>query len=139
MKMKSTNSFMLVDDDDIFNMLHSELIVQTDPKAEIMEFISSTRALSFISRKIIASEPLPNFIFIDIRMPVLSGLELIAAFCKLGIEHFSSSSIYVITTSMDNRDRDSALEFPIVKDFVIKMISPEFIQQVINQKVSHFH
>lgn len=128
------NKFMLVDDDDIFNMLHAELIHQVDSTAQIDEFISSSRALSYLQELIAEEKPLPDFIFIDIRMPEMSGLELIEELEKIGVEYFNQSKIFVITSSLDGRDRDKSLNYSIVSDFVVKMISQDFIQQIILTK-----
>lgn len=125
---------MLVDDDDIFNMLHAELIHQIDASAIIDEFVSSSRALIYLQDLIADKKPLPDFIFIDIRMPEMSGLELIDKLCNLGIDHFQNSKVYVITSSLDGRDREASLKFPIVSDFIVKMISQEFIQHIISER-----
>jgi CheY-like chemotaxis protein len=124
---------MLVDDDDIFNMLHAELIHQIDSSAKIDEFVSSSRALIYLQDLIADKKPLPDFIFIDIRMPEMSGLELIDQLCSIGIEHFRNSKVYVITSSLDGRDKEASLKFPIVTDFIVKMISQEFIQSIISK------
>ena len=69
---------MLVDDDDIFNILHADLIHQVVPNAKITEFICSKSALIFLTEAIHANTPLPDFLFIDIRMPEMDGVQLIS-------------------------------------------------------------
>lgn len=122
---------MLVDDDDIFNMLHADLIHQVIPNAKITEFISSKRALSFLTEAIHSNKPLPDFIFIDIRMPEMSGLELIEELIKLNLDLFKNTKLYVITSSLDDRDRERSLAYPIVTDFLVKMISQETIEKIL--------
>lgn len=132
-----TKHFMLVDDDDVFNMLHADLIHQVDPKAKITEYISSRRALLVIKDAVDTHKPLPDFLFIDIRMPEMSGLELIEALIDLGVDHFKNTRIYVITSSLDGRDRDKSLAYPIVTDFIVKMISQEFIQHILEKSFAN--
>ncbi len=122
---------MLVDDDDVFNMLHADLIREIDPHAIITEFISSKRAQDVIATTIKENKLLPDFLFIDIRMPEMSGLEFIEELINMGIDHFRNTKIYVITSSLDDRDREKSLAYPIVTDFIVKMISQEFMEEIL--------
>jgi CheY-like chemotaxis protein len=122
---------MLVDDDDIFNILHADLIHQVVPNAKITEFISSKSALIFLTEAIHANTPLPDFLFIDIRMPEMSGLELVEELIKLKLDLFQNTKIYIITSSLDDRDREKSLAYPIVTDFLVKMISQETIEKIL--------
>lgn len=122
---------MLVDDDDIFNILHADLIHQVVPNAKITEFISSKSALIFLTEAIQSNKPLPDFLFIDIRMPEMSGLELVEELIKLNLDLFQNTKLYIITSSLDDRDREKSLAYPIVTDFLVKMISQETIEKIL--------
>jgi CheY-like chemotaxis protein len=82
MNSEGNKVFLLIDDDEVFNFLHSEIISQFDSKAEIIEYSSSVDGLNFINERIKNNQTLPDYIFLDIRMPEMSGLELLDELMK---------------------------------------------------------
>jgi len=133
MNSEGNKVFLLIDDDEVFNFLHSEIISQFDSKAEIIEYSSSVDGLNFINETIKNNQTLPDYIFLDIRMPEMSGLELLDELMKNSIQPFENVKIFVVTSSLDDRDKERALSFPIVSGFLIKMITLETLKEHIKQ------
>jgi response regulator of citrate/malate metabolism len=133
MNSEGNKVFLLIDDDEVFNFLHSEIISQFDSKAEIIEYSSSVDGLNFINERIKNNQTLPDFIFLDIRMPEMSGLELLDELMKNSIQPFENVKIFVVTSSLDDRDKQRALSFPIVSGFLIKMITLDSLKEHIQQ------
>jgi CheY-like chemotaxis protein len=66
-------------------------------------------------------------------MPEMSGLELLDELMKDSIQPFEKVKIFVVTSSLDDRDKERALSFPIVSGFLIKMITIESLKEHIKQ------
>jgi len=125
--------YLIIDDDEVFNFLHSEIIFQLDSKAEIIEYNSSVDGLNFINETIKNNQTLPDYVFLDIRMPEMSGLELLDELMKNSIQPFEKVKTFVVTSSLDDRDKQRALSYPIVSGFLIKMITLESLKEHIQQ------
>jgi len=122
--------YLLIDDDDIFNFLHSEVIKQVDDSADIVSHSSSIEALQYMKELIQDNLQLPNFIFIDVRMPEMNGFELVDEFMKFPLELFDHSKIFFVTSSLDQRDLYKLRDYPILTGFIDKIISVEQLQQL---------
>jgi CheY-like chemotaxis protein len=124
--MSSTKPFVLIDDDEIFNFLHQAVIRQVAADASIQVFQSSKAALEAIHEK-----PFQNCIFlIDIRMPEINGFELLDAFQQLPADHFTNSQVYFVTSSLDDRDREKGLSYPLITGYLEKPISIDKIKEI---------
>jgi len=124
--MSSTKPFVLIDDDEIFNFLHQAVIRQVAADASISVFQSSKAALQAIH-----AAPFHNCIFlIDIRMPEINGFELLDAFQQLPADHFTNSQVYFVTSSLDDRDREKGLSYPLITGYLEKPISMDKIKEI---------
>jgi CheY-like chemotaxis protein len=125
--------FLIIDDDDIFNFLHREVINRLGNDNEVEEFSSSVEALDFIKNCVEKSITLPDYFFIDLRMPEMNGFELLDELMILPREAFKHVHIFVVTSSLDERDKQKVLEYPIVEGFKEKTINLDMLNEIVNK------
>jgi response regulator of citrate/malate metabolism len=123
--------YLLIDDDSIFNFIHAKIIRQVDEEAEIADFISSSEALAFIKERFVSHKAEPIVVFLDINMPEMNGFELLDAIKELPAESVSKMSIYIITSSLNEKDIRKSKEYPILKGYIGKPLSFERVNEVI--------
>ena len=123
--------YLLVDDDTIFNFLHTEVIKTVDNSAQIDLFNSSMEGLEFLKDALEDKHPMPNFLFLDIRMPEMDGFEYLDELMKFPIEKFKDLRIYVLSSSLAERDKEKSLSYPIVTGFIEKTLTIEKLKGII--------
>lgn len=124
--------YILIDDDSIFNFIHAKVIRQVDEEAYIADFISSSEALDFIKERCVSHKAEPTLVFLDINMPEINGFELLDAIKELPAESVSKMSIYIITSSLNEKDVRKSKEYPILKGYIGKPLSFERVKEVLN-------
>ena len=114
----------LIDDDEVFNYLHESVIRHIFPVAEISIFKSGEEMLNFI-KKSGSSFTAPDWIFLDIRMPDMDGFTLLEELELSYRPQFSETKIYMLSSTLDERDLNKARSYSLVTDFLGKPLTIE--------------
>ena len=117
---------MIVDDNEFDCYITSKIITHYDASLEIMEFNSSVTAIEYLEEFQNEPSQLPEFIFLDIYMPVLDGFGFIAKFNALSAVVKQHAKICILSTTVDDlyihkaKVSESVLfsSKPITKEFV---------------------
>jgi len=94
---------LLIDDDKDDGQLFMEVIEEIDPSIEVTHEEDPQEALRKFDS---SSARLPQIIFLDINMPVISGWQCLAEFKKR--EHLKAIPVFMYTTSSRQREKDIA-------------------------------
>ena len=65
----------------------------------------------------------PDFIFLDINMPIMDGWEFLDEFEKLPLAILKNCSVYLLTSSIDENDIEKSKEHKTVKEFISKPLT----------------
>lgn len=75
-----------------------------------------------------ASQECPDWILLDINMPIMDGLELLERLKALGHDNLMASAVTVVTSSDYTKDMEKAMALG-VKDYLLKPITEEKIRE----------
>jgi CheY-like chemotaxis protein len=120
----------LVDDDEIINHVHSMVISRIDPTVEITLFKSGLQFMNSISE--VDTYTFPDIIFLDIRMPEMSGFDVLDALNSYH-SNLSGTSIYVLSSTLDERDLAKAISYPIVTKFMSKPLTFDVVSDLLSK------
>ena len=119
-------TILLVDDDEDDRKLFCEAVGEVDKAIKCIEAVDGQEALLYLSD---AANPVPDFIFLDLRMPGLSGQQCLEEIKKDA--RLASVPVIVYTTSRDVKEsatlkKSGAVHFmskPVLPDDVYYMVS----------------
>ncbi|MFM7195666.1 MAG: response regulator [Bacteroidota bacterium] len=124
------NRYLLIDDEEVFNFIHAQIITMADPDASISEIRSSKEALNFLRKN--ASDPsaLPDVILLDINMPEINGFELLEELTPIYPTMARKPLFYMVTSSLFESDRNRAESFGMLTGFKEKPITAADIREM---------
>lgn len=122
----------LVDDDEIINHVHSQVIKRIDASVEISLFRSGMQFIQFVKSS--SFDSFPDIIFLDIRMPEMNGFEVLDELMTNYATSLSQTRIYVLSSTLDERDLERAVSFPIVSKFMSKPLSFDSVSDLLSGK-----
>lgn len=115
----------LVDDDKIFQLTASKTIKATNLTEHILQFENGEDALAFLRDNVADPATLPDYIFLDINMPLVDGWMFLEDYGHLKNKLSKQVTIYMVSSSIDPRDISRAKSNEHVSDYVIKPVSRE--------------
>lgn len=121
--------FLLIDDDDIICIVHPAIIQQTFPGSSIEIIQSSLEAIEYINEMAKMNEPSPDAVFLDINLPQMNGFDLLQQLSDAAREWLAQTRIYMLSSSIDERDMERVKEIPLIHSFVGKPLTVEFLKE----------
>ena len=122
--MQAKRKIWLIDDDVVYQSLVEFLFdIDTNKELSIECFNNGAEALEPLNQAMSQERNLPGVILLDINMPVMGGWEFLDYLSEKYSQHVLPFKIFVISSSISLRDRQKALSYSIVEDYITKPIS----------------
>ncbi|MFD1468649.1 response regulator [Hymenobacter caeli] len=133
--MPQLSSILLVDDDTTTNFLNQTLIQRMSVAAHLQVAENGAEALQALHQ---TCEPLsprcPDLILLDMKMPVMNGIEFLEAYAQLPLARQRGVGIVMLTTSLLPRDLERVQQLPVA-GALNKPLTKEKLQAVV---AAHF-
>jgi CheY-like chemotaxis protein len=116
-------TIVLIDDDPISTFVTEKLILKNiKGPCKFFKFQNARIALSEIY------SIRPNYLFLDLNMPEMTGWDFLDIFKPENIE----PEVYILSSSVDERDISKASSYSVVKDYLSKPLIKSSIQSIFN-------
>ncbi|MEQ9439264.1 MAG: response regulator [Cyclobacteriaceae bacterium] len=120
----------VIDDDPINNIVFKKLGNFINLSDEILDFVSAVDALDKLQIIATGADDIPEAIFLDIRMPIVSGWDFLDRFTGINSAKLNAIPIYMLTSSSDQSDIHQANNHPRVKDYIVKPITVDKLKEL---------
>ena len=131
--LKPISIACIVDDDNIY-CFGLQRMMQIKKFAEkILVFNEAPKALDFLTKVLNLPDELPNVILLDINMPIMDGWQFIDEFVKISPRFGRKIIVYMVSSSINDRDIQHAKQYSEISDYVVKPIVPERLEDLLQQ------
>lgn len=114
---------VLIDDDDIFIFLCTRALNNLGYIEDIKKFTDSKKGLDYLTSLQTDDDNFPTMLLVDINMPGLSGWDIVGSLEKLNSDAIRKCKVFILSSSLDGRDKEKALNFRLVTDFLMKPVT----------------
>ena len=127
------NHVWVVDDDAIYTFTVRKLLENNELAHTVDVFTNGQKALDKLAEINFKTERYPDIILLDINMPIIDGWQFMNEFIKFVDKN--AMTIYMVSSSIDPRDRDLALQYEEIKDFIVKPVTIESLKKLMDVQV----
>ncbi len=123
----STFKYLIVDDDALNNLICRKVIKKAVPDAEIVTFLEPEHGLDYLLN--LAPHAKPVLLFLDINMPTMTGWEFLSQFERYDEGIRNRVVVYILSSSVDERDIEKAHSNILVKGFYSKPLTEDMVRK----------
>jgi CheY-like chemotaxis protein len=114
---------ILIDDDRITNILSTRMLSKYAPDLSVEVFEDIDTAIAHVAK---LSNPENYLILLDLNFPVKSGWDFLDAYQQMA----HKANVVVLTSSIDESDKQRALSYVTVRKFMSKPLNAALIEQL---------
>lgn len=123
---------MIIDDSITDLYISSRMITKNNFGKQVLEYSSAQEALLYLQEHQENTDKLPEIIFVDIYMPLMSGFEFLEEYNRLSLITQKYSQVFIISSTIDDSDIIRARNYQNVVSFQVKPITKEFLFRIQN-------
>ena len=125
------NRFIIIDDDPLSNLICKLTLDVALGNTTVEMFASGEEGLNYFKSLSECATIEPSILLLDINMPVMSGWEFLSRFDDLPEMLKRNIKIYILSSSVDPRDRERSYSNKNVKNHFVKPLTIEVIKAIV--------
>jgi CheY-like chemotaxis protein len=123
--MRMIEHVLVVDDDEIYQFIIKREIEATKMVKRISLINDGDEAIQYLEKNIKQKNELPDIILLDINMNKMDGWDFLQLYKSFKSELAKIPSIYLVSSSINERDDVKSKEYEDLLDYIIKPVKKE--------------
>jgi CheY-like chemotaxis protein len=129
--MIPVNKLMIVDDYELSNYITGKIVEHSGLAEKADSFYSGKAALRYLkSNSSMRQGDYPDLIFLDLNLYDMKGWDFLSEYIKLKESYRRKITLFLLTNSIAEKDREQAKQFPCIKGYLQKPLTMGMIQEI---------
>jgi len=126
----------IIDDDAVYINLVKKIIDIKKLSENLLIFKNGKEALDYFAAIIenLNEEAFPEIILLDLNMPVMDGWNFLKEFTALKPPKSMSTTLYIVSSSIDDYEIQKAKSYEWVTDYLIKPLNLQEFESIFNKE-----
>jgi CheY-like chemotaxis protein len=121
---------VLIDDNAIFRTIFG-IMISSFENIEFMSYENALDALDGLKSNQVNSTNIPDYLFVDINMPYMSGWEMMDKLKEEEYSFLQNCKIFIVSSSNLDSDMQNTERYPFIKDFIQKPLNKEKLIKIL--------
>ncbi len=110
----------IIDDDKLHHFGMRRMFKYIKTPINLFQFYNGLQAIEYIRAHLPQLKNLPDVIFLDVNMPLMNGWQFLDEFIDLVPAQNRRTTIYMVTSSIDDDDIEKAASYNEITEYIIK-------------------
>ncbi|BAV07906.1 Response regulator receiver domain-containing protein [Filimonas lacunae] len=128
--MNTATLTFLVDDDAAYLYGIRKLIEYHHLCDKVVPFENGQQAMDYIRTHMDDASMLPDYILLDLEMPVMDGWQFMEEFMLIEPLMARKVTVYIVSSSIDERDKQKAKSISAITDYLVKPMNTQSLREV---------
>ncbi|HEY9002553.1 MAG TPA: response regulator [Mucilaginibacter sp.] len=124
------SKLVLIDDEPVFHKIVQMTIKNTELSKGTTYSFDGEIILDYLEENKLEPQSLPDYIFIDLYMPMFDGWDFLNRFQKLYKSLQKNIKVYIVSSSINPADISRSKLYPFVTTFISKPIMKDVFEQI---------
>lgn len=130
MRQFKHKTVLLIDDSYIDNLINRKILENNNFAENIVVMDSPGNAIVYMRERISENKDLPEIIFLDLRMPGMSGFDFLRELKTIIGSRDINVKIYILSSSLDPTDLRKTEENNLVSRFIGKPLTNKILEEI---------
>lgn len=128
-----------IDDDTVFQFSAKILLKKKFQVDNVLLFNNGQEAFDYFKAHKGQKSKIPSVLFVDINMPLMNGWEFVEKITPYFDKELDNFDVFIMTSSIDNRDVEKSKKFKLIKKFVSKPLTINMIEKLISKRLQQYN